>query len=610
MSDNNAKKTRSDAGANGELRAMPKRLEAEQAVLGAMLIDGDAADSVLTELREGDFYDIRNALIFATAKRLQERNKPVDTVTVIDSLDIDGKLEDAGGVAYIGGLANSIPSAANNDYYSDIVRRYGVLREIIRAGNQIVRYIYEETPEETDAIAMAEKAVFNISESRDRTEFVSIADAGAAAIEEIEKIQKNRDDRNITRSGFNKLDTATGGFKPGDFVLLAARPSVGKTAFALNFAANAALNQHKSVAIFSLEMPTVQLVKRMLSYTSNVSLSKMGRPQALSTQEFAALLNAHKSLSETKIFINDSGMITPSEILSKCRRLKRGKSGLDLVIIDYLQLMKMRSGSGGDYSRQQEVSDMSRMMKIYAKELGVPFFVLSQMSRGVEQRNEHEPKLSDLRESGAIEQDADMVMFLFKPYQYDKNQDPNDVTLVLGKNRNGPLVNIPLHWDGEKTAFSEKEESSENGAASYRPQGAKPPKPSNGGDDDDGMPFTDTAPKSAHGSDAPPTYSADSPFAAEEEDDVKAKNKKNSGKQNQDGLKKVLAAENVTYGGDAENSPFKEVVSEELILNGAKKSLREPPFDGSKSKPNSVLNEPGDQEIDELKKLAKKDLPF
>ncbi|MDR2635170.1 MAG: replicative DNA helicase, partial [Clostridiales bacterium] len=409
MDDKNTKKTNRTPPSDGELRAMPKRLEAEQAVLGAMLIDNEAADTVLTELTENDFYDTRNAVVFTYAKRLHERNKPVDTVTVVDGLDADGKLDDAGGLTYISALANSIPSSANNDYYIDIVRRYGVLRDIIRAGNSIVRFIYDETPEAADAVAMAEKTIFNISEGRDHTEFVSIADAGAAAIEEIEKIQKNRDDRNITRSGFEKLDTLTGGFKPGDFVLLAARPSVGKTAFALNFAVNAAINQHKSVAIFSLEMPTVQLVKRMLSYISKVSLGKMGRPQALSTPEFGTLLDAHKKLSATNIFINDSGMITPSEILSKCRRLKRSRSGLDLVIIDYLQLMKMRDKQFGDYSRQQEVSDMSRMMKIYAKELGVPFFVLSQMSRGVEQRNEHEPRLSDLRESGAIEQDADMV---------------------------------------------------------------------------------------------------------------------------------------------------------------------------------------------------------
>ncbi|MGI6228755.1 MAG: replicative DNA helicase [Christensenellales bacterium] len=434
------------------MRAMPKNIEAERAVLGAALIDREAADDVCHVLTKFDFYDDANAEIFDAMRELGLSNKPIDIVTVCDLLEMRGKLVDVGSVAYLSRLAGDMPSAANFAYYRDIIKRDSMLRRIITAGTDISKIGYSYS-DEVKALEDAERAVFRLSEEAERSEFSPISEASARTIDEIERIQSGTSKRNVVYTGFSQFDRLTNGLKGGDFVLLAARPSIGKTAFALNIAANAAVSGHKSVAIFSLEMYTVQLVKRMIAYLSKVNLKDMDTEYALTRADLRNIYQAHEALIASRMFINESGSISAEEILSKCLRLKRSSAGLDLVIIDYLQLLKIPERAE---SRLLGVTEISRAMKIYAKELGVPFLVLSQMSRAIDQRNEHDPKLSDLRDSGAIEQDADLIAFLHKPSKYDPSKyDPNYLELRVEKNRNGPCETIPLLWDGKTTSFCE-----------------------------------------------------------------------------------------------------------------------------------------------------------
>lgn len=458
-------------------RSMPKNNDAEKAVLGAVLIDRDAADSIVPQLQPEDFYSAQNSLIFEAMQRLLNSSDAIDILTVSDTLEVMGKIEDVGGIAYLTELSNVLPSAANADFYLEMVKRDSMLRRIIAAGNQITKIGYAGS-EADSALSLAEQEVFALSKTLDKNKFVDIASASAMAIDEIEKIQSGTDTRTVVHTGFSQLDSLTNGFKGGEFILIAARPSVGKTAFALNIAVNAALTYHKSVAIFSLEMSNVQLVKRMLSYISKVSLKRMNFENGLSRTELRTIYRAHESLIESHVMLNDGGMISPNAILSQCRRLKRSAAGLDLVIIDYLGLMKDDKEAE---SRQQDVQNMSRKMKLYAKELNVPFLVLSQMSRDIDKRpaagadtTPRVPKLSDLRDSGAIEQDADMVMFLHKPSRYDNNARPDLVQLRVEKNRNGELRVIDLLWNGETTSFSELVDENATAGAAMRSEASQP----------------------------------------------------------------------------------------------------------------------------------------
>lgn len=435
-------------------RGMPNNIEAEQAVLGSILIDNKAADMLVPVLREEDFYLPANRTIFRAMHTLQESSKPIDTVSVADELELHGKLDEVGSIDYLGVLASSVPSAASGDHYADIIKRDSLIRRVIEAGNNIAKYGYESTSA-TDALLNAEREIYSISEDVSEKELVKADVALGVAMKNIQDVQSGNVPKNTIFTDFPSLDRMTRGLKPGEMVLIAARPSVGKTAFALNIAANACLNHHKTVAIFSLEMPSHLLVKRMLAYVSKVSLSKMDMRGGLSSSvDTGKLFDAYRKLSETQLYIDDYSMNGPTDVLSKCRRLKR-ESGLDLIIIDYLQLMTNGGKGRESESRQLEVSDMSRRMKIYAKELDVPIILLSQMSRGVEQRNDHSPKLSDLRESGAIEQDADVVMFLHRESQFNPAVPENVIKLIIQKNRNGPIGEIALEWEGETTSFRE-----------------------------------------------------------------------------------------------------------------------------------------------------------
>lgn len=434
-------------------RGMPNNVDAEASVLGSILIDNKAADIIIPTLKAEDFYLSQNRLIFEVMKQLQNESKPIDTVSVCDALELKGKLDEVGSIAYLSELAEGVVSAANGEYYASIIKRDSLTRKVIEAGNDIAKFGYE-CQDGKDALDNAEKLVYAIAEQSSEKALVKVDDAAALALKIIQDAQSGNVPKNTVYTDFPTFDQKTHGLKPGEMVLIAARPSVGKTAFALNIAANVALNHGKKVAIFSLEMPADLLATRMLAYISKVSLTKMKTRGALSATDLKKLYNGYKALLASDVYIDDYSMNGPSDVLSKCRRLKREK-GLDLVIIDYLQLMTAQKNGRAAESRQVEVSDMSRKMKIYAKELECPIILLSQMSRGIEQRNDHTPQLSDLRESGSIEQDADIVMFLNKPYTYNKALPPNEVILDVKKNRNGTIGEIKLDWDGDTTTFKE-----------------------------------------------------------------------------------------------------------------------------------------------------------
>lgn len=484
-------------------RGMPNNTEAEASVLGAILIDNGVADNLIPQLTEDDFYLDKNRIIFSVMKELQFKNVPIDALTVTDALEVQGKLKDVGSVEYITSLAENLLSSANSEYYFNIVKRDSLIRRVIRAGNSIVQVGYE-SDDSRAALDNAERMVYELSEANDEKALVKADDAFAAAMNAIQNAQLGNLPKNIIYTGFPTLDKYTKGFKPGELVLVAARPSVGKTAFALNIAAKVAVQDKKTVAIFSLEMQSSLLAKRMLAYQSKISYEDMDSMGGLSVGDKSnRLMSAYKKLAAANIYIDDFSMNTPMDVLSKCRRLKRTK-GLDLVIIDYLQLMSnpLKSADG----RQVEVSDMSRKMKLYAKELDCPILLLSQMSRDVDKRDGHTPVLSDLRESGAIEQDADIVMFLHNPSKYDKTLPENRIELSLQKNRNGRTSSIELEWSGETTTFAEVTSSGETkqqrteaevprAKANYVPADVPPP--------DDAPPETESVVESQ--ADVPPS---------------------------------------------------------------------------------------------------------
>ena len=434
-------------------RVMPHNPEAEEALLGSILIDPRAADQLIPTLRAADFYETANATIFDAMRALLDSSVVVDAVSVADRLMVENKLDEVGGMDYIASLTESIPSSAGAEHYADIVKRDSLIRRVISAGNKIVQEGYKSVSG-TDALLAAEHEVYAISEDITEKNLVLAKEALGDVMQSIQDAQAGVIDTDAIYTDFPSLDKMSHGFKPGELILVAARPSVGKTAFALNIAANACLKHNKTVAIFSLEMPAQLLVKRLLAHISQCSISLMDTKGGLSDAATGKVYDAYRRLHSAQLYIDDFSMNTPSDVLSKCRRLKRDH-GLDMIIIDYLQLMSAGNERRAEESRQVEVSVMSRLMKIYAKELGVPVILLSQMSRGVEQRTDHTPKLSDLRESGAIEQDADMVMFLHRESQFNAAIPDNLVKLIVGKNRNGERGEVEMQWDGGTMTFCE-----------------------------------------------------------------------------------------------------------------------------------------------------------
>ena len=435
-----------------KFKVMPHSIEAEQSVLGAMLINNEAPLEIMSILISEDFYSAANKLIFERMNELFKSNKPIDFVTLTDYLDKNGELDSVGGIDYLTNLTNSVPSAANFKFYVDIVRRDSLLRKLISVGQKIIENSYQSNDDKA-ALNFAEKAIFEIAEKQDFSSLEHIEGVLKEVIEKLNKIAKDPSTLRGISTGFDDLDTLTNGLQNSDLILLAARPGVGKTSFAMNVINNVATKVKKSCAIFSLEMPKIQIAQRSMCSIGNVSMERALKGK-LSVDEWASLIKASRKLSEAKIYIDDSSINDPNDILSKCRRIKR-EHGLDLVMIDYLQLMRADKNSTFE-NKVLEVGEITRSLKIAAKELDVPIILLSQLSRAVEQRKgDHRPVLSDLRDSGSIEQDADIVMFIYKPDMYnDVITEESDVAeLIIAKHRNGPLGTVKLRWNGETTSF-------------------------------------------------------------------------------------------------------------------------------------------------------------
>ena len=451
-------------------QSMPYSLEAEQSLLGCILFESELAADIMPELEPDDFYSGSNRMIFEAMHSIYLDNKPIDFVTLTNELEKSGNLNMCGGITYITSVAQSVPSSANFRHYLDIVKRDSVMRKLIRASAKIAEMAGGDASKE-EALNFAENSIFEISAKEDSSKLTHIKPSLMEVIERFDAIQSDRNALKGIMTGFPSLDYLTNGLQRTDLVLIAARPAVGKTSFALNIVQNAAVIGGYSVAVFSLEMPKIQITQRMLCSLAEVSLTKALKGK-LEKDEWVRLFKESEMLSKARIYTDDSSLVTPAEILSKCRRLK-AKDGLDLIMVDYIQLMN--SGKRNPENRQSEVAEITRNLKITAKELDVPILALSQLSRAVEKRPNSKPVLSDLRESGAIEQDADIVMFLHRPDRAEENAaallsgaiEKDVVELIIAKHRNGPTGQLELKWFGEYTKFKGIDRTADQAAAAY-----------------------------------------------------------------------------------------------------------------------------------------------
>ena len=432
-----------------ELRKIPpQQIEAEQSLLGGLLIDNDGLPQALEVLKGDEFYREAHRVIYAAVQDLFERAEPVDLVTIAALLAERNELEAVGGATYLASLANTVPSAANISSYARIVNEKALLRRLIQAANEICASAYGGGKDVEAILDQAEAAIFGITESRIRNSYFSLKEVIKKSIETIERFQEYRDVVTGVPSHFADLDKLTAGFQKSDLIILAARPSMGKTAFALNIARNAAV-EGVPVGVFSLEMSKEQLAMRLLCSEARVDSHKI-RTGFLSQQECAKLLAAAGALTDAPIYIDDTANISPLELRAKARRMMADR-GLGMVVVDYLQLMKGRENAE---RREQEISEISRSLKGLAKELNIPVIALSQLNRKVEDRHDKRPMLSDLRESGAIEQDADVIMFLYRDEVYNKGtSEPGVAEVNIGKQRNGPTGGVKLAFIGSYTRF-------------------------------------------------------------------------------------------------------------------------------------------------------------
>ncbi len=432
-------------------RVPPHSEEAEQSVIGSILIDHDAVGVAAENLKPEDFYNLRHKEIFEAILDLYHEGRAVDLVTLKSQLEQRGKLEAAGDMKYLSQVATAVPNSVHIRQYVKIVKDKALYRRFIQLGNQVLQQSFStETPIE-QLSENVEKQVFSILQNRGSQDFSHIKDVLMESFDDIEKIAANGGTVAGISTGFVDLDQKTAGLHPSDLVIVGARPAMGKTAFGLNLVQNAAVKGGKTCAVFNLEMSKKQIVNRMLACEAGVSMEHI-RSGNMTDQDWEKLVEALGPLSEAPIYIDDTGGITFSEVRSKCRKLKI-EHGLDLVMIDYLQLMS-GSGRAGD-NRQQEISEISRGLKMMARELDVPVIALSQLSRTLESRADHRPMMSDLRESGAIEQDADVIIFLYRDeYYHPDSEDKNIAEIIIGKQRNGPVGTVKLRYDGEYTRFS------------------------------------------------------------------------------------------------------------------------------------------------------------
>lgn len=431
-------------------RTPPHNIEAEQAIIGAIFLEPEAFSTASELLMPEDFYRAGHQRIFETMLRLSDRGEAIDVITVTSALQDSKHLDEAGGVSYLTEVAGSVPTAANISYYSKIVEEKALLRRLIRTATDIVTDTFTREDEVEDVLNEAEKGILDVSGRQNSGSFKSIKDVLIDVYDNIEQLHQNKADVTGIATGFRDLDKITSGFQRNDLIIVAARPSVGKTAFALNVAQNVAVNTDENVAIFSLEMGAEQLVQRMLCAEGNIDSQRL-RTGSLIDEDWSKLTMAMGSLSNAGIFIDDTPGIRVSEIRSKCRRLKQ-EHGLGMILIDYLQLIQGSVNS--KENRQQEVSEISRSLKGLARELEVPLVALSQLSRGVEQRQDKRPMMSDLRESGSIEQDADIVGFLYRDDYYDQESEKqNIIEIIISKQRNGPVGTVELAFVKEYNKF-------------------------------------------------------------------------------------------------------------------------------------------------------------
>ncbi|WP_211749828.1 replicative DNA helicase [Paenibacillus sp. Marseille-Q4541] len=423
-------------------RVPPQNLEAEQAVLGAILLQAEALITAMERVSTEDFYDKPHQLIYESMIQLSEDNQPIDLITLTSLMQDKGQLEDIGGVSYLAKLAQAVPTAANVDYYAQIIEEKSMLRRLIRTATTIVSEGYAGGEDVSGMLSDAERKILEISNRRSSSGFIAIRDVLMEVFDKVETLYQNKGNTTGIPSGFVDLDKMTSGFQRNDLIIVAARPSVGKTAFALNIAQNVAVRASETVAIFSLEMSAAQLVQRMICAEANLDANVMRNGEFKGDEDWSKLTMGIAALSEAEIYIDDTPGITVADIRAKCRRLKKEK-GLGMIVIDYLQLIQGRGKSGEN--RQQEVSEISRTLKQIARELDVPVIALSQLSRGVEQRQDKRPMMSDLRESGSIEQDADIVAFLYRDDYYNQETEKkNIIEIIIAKQRNGPVGTVEL----------------------------------------------------------------------------------------------------------------------------------------------------------------------
>ncbi len=427
----------------------PHDTEAEQAVLSSMFIDREAVSTAAEVLTPSDFYRPDNGLVFEAAIELYSSGKPIDIITIKNRLEEKGVFEQIGGLPFIAQISGAVGSSVNVGHYARIVSEKSLLRQLIKMSQDISQGCYEAKDPVNSIMEKAEKGIFDILNGRRVSEISHIRDVAVSAFEKIEDVYKSKGKLTGVPTGFVDFDAKTAGLQKSDLILIAARPSMGKTAFALNIAQNAAIRHDVPVAIFSLEMSKEQLANRMLCSEAMIDAQKL-RTGELTDEDWPKLIQAMGPLSQANIYIDDTPGVSPMDIRSKCRKLKLEK-GLGLILIDYLQLM---NSDGKSDSRQQEISSISRSLKAIAREMEAPVIALSQLSRACEQRSDHRPMLSDLRESGAIEQDADIVAFIYRDEYYFPDSDAkNQAELIIAKQRNGPTGTVDLSWLGQYTKF-------------------------------------------------------------------------------------------------------------------------------------------------------------
>ena len=435
------------------LRVPPHSIQAEQSVLGGLMLDNQSWDQVADRIGEQDFYRREHRLIFRSVVSLAEKSQPFDVITLSEELESHNTLSEAGGLAYLGSLAKDTPSAANIRAYADIVREHSVLRQLIRVGTEIADSGFNtEGNSSTDLLDPAERKVFEIAEqgARGGGGFEPIKSLLTKAVDRIETLFEKDDPITGLSTGFTDLDKMTSGLQPADLVIIAGRPSMGKTALSMNIAENIAINSGKPVAVFSMEMPGESLAIRMMSSLGRIDQHRV-RTGSLEDDEWPRLTSAVSILAEARMHIDDTPALSPTEVRARARRLMREEGELGLIMVDYLQLMQV---SGSAENRTNEISIISRSLKALAKELNVPVVALSQLNRSLEQRTNKRPIMSDLRESGAIEQDADLVLFIYRDEVYnEESPDKGMAEIIIGKQRNGPIGTLKLTFLGQYTKF-------------------------------------------------------------------------------------------------------------------------------------------------------------